>query len=163
MGQENPPEETNSSLPKPTEDPDALRESRYATGIVLPYHDRHREEKLRWYLKISREPRHMNSCNEAIGLGLFYKHQLCNYTDDELNLSQGHEDCICMVYLLPVDRKQCAEEEDDSVHPTNWLERTAEAHPALDQSFGPGTWKRLMMGDLMTQQLLLHWSHQGVQ
>ena len=33
----------------------------------------------------------------------------------------------------------------------NRLERTTEAHPSLDRSFGPGTWKRLMMGDLMTQ------------
>jgi hypothetical protein len=50
-------EETKSSPSEPTEDPDALRESRYATSIVLPYHDRHREEKPCWYLNISREPR----------------------------------------------------------------------------------------------------------
>jgi hypothetical protein len=36
------------------------------------------------------------------------------------------------------------------VLPTDWLERTMEAHPCLDWSFGPGTWKHLMMGDLMT-------------
>jgi hypothetical protein len=93
----------------------------------------------------------MNSHNEAIGLDSFYKCRPYNYTDDELNLPQGHEDCICTVDLLPVDRKWHADEDDDSVHPTDWLERTAEAHPTLDRSFGPGTWKRLMIGDLMTQ------------
>jgi hypothetical protein len=40
-----PPEETNSSPLEPMEDPDALRESWYVTGIVLACHDRHREEK----------------------------------------------------------------------------------------------------------------------
>ena len=56
-----------------------------------------------------------------------------------------------MVDLLPVDRKWHADEDDDSICPTDWLERTSEAHPALDRSFGPGRWKCLMMGDLMTQ------------
>ena len=56
-----------------------------------------------------------------------------------------------MVNLLPANRKQRKDEDDDSVLPMDWLERTAEAHPSLDWSFGPGTWKRLMMGDLMTQ------------
>jgi hypothetical protein len=146
-----PPKEINSSLSEPTEDPDALRESGYATSIVLPYYDRHREEKPRWYLEISRESCQVNSCNEAIGLDLFYKCRPYKYTVDELNLPQGHEDRVCTVDLLPVDRKWHADEDNDSVRPTDWLERTAEAHPTLDRSFGPGTWKRLMIGDLMTQ------------
>jgi len=68
------PEETKSSPSQLTEDPNALLESQYSTGVVLPYYDRHREEKPRWYLKISREPCQLNSCNEAIGLGSFFKH-----------------------------------------------------------------------------------------
>ena len=135
----NPPEETNSSPSEPMEDPDALRESQYLTGIVLPYHDRHREEKPHWYLEISREPCQVNSHNEAIGLGSFYKRQPYDYTKDELNLPQGHEDRIRTADLLPANRKWCADEDDDSVRPTDWLKRTLEAHPALDRSFGPGT------------------------
>ena len=56
-----------------------------------------------------------------------------------------------MVDLLPANRKRRKDEDNDSVLPTDWLECTVEAHPSLDQSFGPGTWKCLMMGDLMTQ------------
>jgi hypothetical protein len=147
----NSPEETNSSPSEPREGLDALRESQYPTGIVLTYHDRHWEEKPRWYLEISRDPHQVNSCNEAIGLGSFYNCQPYDYTNDELNLPQGHEDCIRTANLLPADRKQHADEDDDSVLPTDWLECTAEAHPSLDWSFGPGIWKRLMIGDLMTQ------------
>ena len=93
----------------------------------------------------------MNSHNEAIGLGSIFKHRAYDYTDDELNLPQGHEDRICMFDLLSADRKRCKDADDDSVLPTDWLERITEAHPSPDRSFGPGTWKRLMMGDLMTQ------------
>ena len=56
-----------------------------------------------------------------------------------------------MVDLLPTDRKQCEDEDDDSALPTDWLEHTAEAHPSLNRSFCPGMWKCLMMGDLMIQ------------
>ena len=56
-----------------------------------------------------------------------------------------------MVNLLPIDRKWHEDEDNDSVLPIDWLDCTSEAHPILDQSFGPGTWKHLMMGDLMTQ------------
>ena len=87
--------------------------------------------------------RQVNSCNEVIGLGSFYKRRPYDYIDDELNLPQGHEDHICTVDLLPVNRKH-PDEDDDSVHPTDWLE-------CLYRSFGPGTWKRLRIGDLMTQ------------
>ena len=128
MGQEK-NKEINSSLSEPTEDLDALRESRYATSIVLPYYNRHMEEKLCWYLEISREPRRVNSRNEAIGLGSFYKRWQYDYTNNELNLPQGHEDRMRTVDLLPVDRKQHADEDNDSICPTDWLEHTAEAHP----------------------------------
>ena len=93
----------------------------------------------------------MNFHNKAIGLGSFFKCRPYDYTNDELNLPQGHEDRIRMVDLLPANRKRCEDENDGSVRPTDWLEHTAEAHPALDQSYGPGTWKRLMMGDRVTQ------------
>jgi hypothetical protein len=77
------------------------------------------KEKPRWYLEITREPRQVNSRNEAIGLGLFYKRWPYNYTDNELNLPQGHEDYIRTVDLLPIDRKQRADDDDDSVCPTD--------------------------------------------
>ena len=99
------------------EDPNALLESQYPTGIVLSQHGRHSKEKPRWYLKISQEPHQVNSHNKAIGLGLFFKHQPYDYTNDELNLPQGHEDRICMVDLLPANRKQHEDEADDSVLP----------------------------------------------
>jgi len=67
-----------------------------------------------------------------------------------MNLPQGHEDRIRMIDLLPDDRKRHEQEDDDSVLPTDWLEHTGEASLALDHNFGKGTWKRLMMGNLMT-------------
>jgi hypothetical protein len=56
-----------------------------------------------------------------------------------------------MIDLTPEDRKSCEDANDDSVLPTDWLERTAELHPSLDRTFGPKTWRRLAMGDIMTQ------------
>ena len=73
----------------------------------------------------------MNSCNEAIGLDLFYKRQPYDYIDNELNPPQGHEDHIRLVDLLPANRKR-REDDNDSVLPMDWLEHTAEAHPSLD-------------------------------
>ena len=67
------PEETESSPSQLTKDLDVLLESQYRTGIVLPHYARHREEKPRWYLEISREPRQVNSHNKTIGLGSFFK------------------------------------------------------------------------------------------
>ena len=74
-----------------------------------------------------------------------------DYTDEEMNLPQGHEDRIRTVDLLPNDKKRREQDDDNSVLPTDWLEHTGEASLALDHDFGKGTWKRLMMGDLMTQ------------
>jgi len=149
-GRKNPLEETNSSLSESTEDPDALRESQHLTGIVLPHYNRHSEETPRWYLEISRDPCQVSSHNEAIGLGSFFKCQPYDYTDNELNLPQGHEDHIHMVDLLPTDRKRREDEDDASDVPTDWVEHTEATHHSLSRSFGPGTWKCVMMGDLMT-------------
>jgi hypothetical protein len=94
----------------------------------------------------------VNEQNEAVRLSLFFKRVPYDYTDEELNLPQGHVDRIRTVDLTPEDRKRREDADDDSVLPTDWLERTAELHHAgLDHCFGPGTWKRLMMGDLLTQ------------
>jgi len=71
----NPPEETKSSPKKPSEDPDALLESHYANSVVLPHHDRHRNNPPSWYLELSREPHLVNTQNKAVGLGLFFKHR----------------------------------------------------------------------------------------
>ena len=92
----------------------------------------------------------MNTQREATGHGSFFKCRPYDYTDDEFNLPQGHEDCMLMVDLLPVDRARCEEDDYNSVLPSDWLECTGELHPSLDRSFGPGTWKSLSMGDLMT-------------
>ena len=132
-------------------DADALLESCYANSIVLPHHDRHRNEPPRWYLEISREPRQVDAQNNAVGLGLFFKHRSYDYTDKEFNLPQGHVDRIRTVDLTPEDRKRCEDAGDDSVLPTDWLERMTELHPSLDHTFGPKTWRHLMMADLMTQ------------
>ena len=93
----------------------------------------------------------MNTQNKAIGCGSFFKCQPYDYTDEEINLPQGHEDCICMVDLLPTNRQHHEQEDDNSFLPTDWLECTRELHPAFDHSFGPGTWKSLTMGDNKTQ------------
>ena len=93
----------------------------------------------------------MNSQGKAIGHGSFFKCWPYDYTDEEMNLPQGHEDCIRMVNLLPADRKRCEQDDDVSVLPTDWLKHTADASLALDCSFSPGTWKRVMMVDIMTQ------------
>ena len=50
-GRKNPPEETNSSPSEPMEDPDALRESQYLTGVVLPHYDRRKN-----YVGTSKSP-----------------------------------------------------------------------------------------------------------
>ena len=59
----------------------------------------------------------MNSSNEAIGLGSFFERRPYDYTKDELNLPQGHEDRIRMVDLLPIDRKLCT---DVFIQLTGW-------------------------------------------
>ena len=59
-----------------------------------------------------------------------------DYTNEEFNLPQGHEDRIRMVDLLPASRHHHEQEDDDSLLPTDWLEHTG----------GPGTWKSLTMG-----------------
>ena len=92
----------------------------------------------------------MNTQNEAIGCGSFFKHQPYDYTNKEFNLPQGHEDRICMVNLLPADRQRREQEDDNSLLPTDWLKCTGELHPALDLCFDPGTWKSLFMGDNKT-------------
>ena len=56
-----------------------------------------------------------------------------------------------MVDLLHTNRQRHEHEDDNSLLPTDWLEHTGELHPALDLSFGPGTWKSLAMGDNKTQ------------
>ncbi len=119
--------------------------------IIMPYADRHSQEKPRWYLEASHEPRQINAQKEAIGRGSFFKCWPFDYTDDELNLPQGHKDRIRTADLLPIDR-QCREQDNnDSVLPKDWLERTGELHTALDHSFGPVTWRSLFLGDNKTQ------------
>ncbi len=132
------------------EDLAMLRLSKEERQIIMPYADRHSQHKPRWYVEASREPCQINSQGEAIGLGSFFNRRPFDYTDEEMNLPQGHEDRIRTVDLLPEDRKRREQEDDDSVLPSDWLERTAEISFALDHDFGKGTWKRLMMGDLMT-------------
>jgi hypothetical protein len=83
--------------------------------------------------------------------GLFLKHRPYDYTNDESNLLQGHDDHICTVDLLPTDRARREEDDNNSILPSDWLECTGEIHNLLDLSFGPGNWKSLSMGDLMTQ------------
>jgi hypothetical protein len=122
-----------------------------ATPIVLPYEDRHRADKLHWYLEASREPREINTQNEAIGHGLFFERHPYDYTDEEFNLPQGHKDRIRTIDPLPVDRARCKEDDDDFILPTDWLECTGKLHRSLDQSFGPETWKSLMMGNFSCQ------------
>ena len=139
------------SPPKPKFDIHAMMKVREVTPIILPYKDRHRADKPCWYLEASREPHQINSQHEAIGCGSFFKHCPYDYPNEEFNLLQGHKDCIYMINLLPVDRARHEEDDDDSILPTDWLERTGKLHHSLDQSFGPGTWKSLMMGDLMCQ------------
>ena len=131
------------------EDLGALRLSREERQIVMPYADRHSQHKPRQYVEASREPRQINSQGEAIGLGPFFQHPPYDYTNEEMNLPQGHEDRIRTIDLLPDDRKHREQDDDDSVLPTDWLQRTGEISFALDKSFGKGTWKRLMIGDLM--------------
>ncbi len=116
----------------------------------MPYADRHSQHKPRWYIEASRKPCQINSQGEAIGLGSFFNRRPFDYTDEEMNLPQGHEDCICTIDLLPTNRECHKQDDDDSVLPTDWLECTGEASLALDHDFRKGTWKRLMMGDLMT-------------
>ena len=81
----------------------------------------------------------MNTQNKAVGLGSFFKHRSYDYTDEELNLPQGHADRIRIrtIDLTPEDRKHGEDANNDSVLPTNWLERTAELHPSLDLTSGP--------------------------
>ena len=93
-GRKNPPEEVKSSPRSPSEDADALLESRYAINVVLPHHDRHRNEPPHWYLEITREPHQVGAQNNAIGLGSFFKRRSYDYTDEEFNLPQGHVDHI---------------------------------------------------------------------
>ena len=135
----------------PPEDRQALERSQQEHHIIMPYEDRHSQQKPRWYLEASYKLQQMNTQNEAIGCGSFFKRRPYDYTNKEFNLPQGHEDCIRMVNLLPADRQRREQEDDDSLLPTDWLECTGELHPVLNRSFGPGTWKRLAMGDNMTQ------------
>jgi hypothetical protein len=88
---------------------------------------------------------------EAVGLGSFFKHRSYDYTNEELNLSQGHTDRIHSINLTPKDQTRLEDTGDDSVLPTDWLECTAEIHPSLDLTFGSRIWRRLAIGDLMTQ------------
>jgi hypothetical protein len=92
----------------------------------------------------------MNTQNNAIGCGSFFKHRPYDYTNKEFNLPQGHEDRIHTVDLLFANRHRREQEEDNSFLPTDWLECTGELHPMLDHSFDPGTWKSLAMGDNKT-------------
>ena len=117
----------------------------------MPYEDRHSQQKPCWYLEASLEPRQMNTQNQAIGHGSFFKRRAYDYTNNELNLPHGHKDRLRTVDLLPADRQCCEQDDDNSVLPSDWLECTGELHPALDRSFGPGTWKSLCMGDHKTQ------------
>jgi hypothetical protein len=77
--------------------------------------------------------------NNAIRLGSFFKSRSYNYTDEELNLPQGHVNPIRTVDLTPEDQKRCQDADDDSVLLTDWLERTTELHPSLNRTFGPRT------------------------
>jgi hypothetical protein len=94
-------------------------ESRYANSIVLPHHDKHRNNPPRWYLELLREPPLVNAQNKAVGLGSFFKRHSYNYTNEELNLPQGHADHICTIDLTPKDQKRCENADDDSVLPTD--------------------------------------------
>jgi len=153
-GRKNPPEESKSPTPprRTPQDIATLQAGLHGDKFILPHHDRHRNDPPRWYREISREPRQVNEQNDAIGLGSFFKRNPYDYTDEEFSLPQGHEDRIRTVDLLPEDRKRREDADDDSILPSDWLERTAELHhTGLDQCHGIGTWRRLMMGDLMSQ------------
>ena len=159
-GRKNPPEESKPAPAPPQRTPEiaaAIQAAARGDKFVLPHHDRHRDDPPRWYREISRAPRQVNDQNDAIGLGSFFKRDPYDYTDEELNLPQGHADRIRTVDLLPEDRKRREDADDDSILPSDWLERTAELHRAgLDHCHGVGTWRRLMMGDLMSQYGAFH-------
>jgi hypothetical protein len=56
-----------------------------------------------------------------------------------------------LVDLLPEeDKKHQKEMDNDSVMPTDWLGCTGEFYPAVDLSYGKGTWKHLFMCVLKT-------------
>ena len=135
----------------PPEDRQALEWSQQVHHIIMPLEDRHGKQKPHWYLEASCKPQQMNTQNEAIGCGFFFKRWPYDYTNKEFNLPQEHEDRICMVDLLPADRHRSKQEDNNSSLPTDWLEHTGELHPTLDLSFSPGTFKSLAMGDNMTQ------------
>jgi hypothetical protein len=147
------PAQTSSSPPESKMSPQdlaVLRLLQEERQIVMPYADRHSQHKPRWYFEASGEPCQINSQGKAIGHGSFFNRRLFDYTDEEMNLPQGHEDRIRMADLLPEYKKRREQDDNDSVLPTDWLERTGKISFALDHEFGKGTWKRLMMGDLMT-------------
>jgi hypothetical protein len=117
-----PPEcESPPKRKTPPEDLDALEQLQQAHHIFMPYEDRHSQQKPCWYLEASCEPRQMNTQNQAIGHGSFFKCRAYDYTDNKLNLPQGHKDCVCTVDLLPADRQRCEQNDDDSVLPSDWL------------------------------------------
>ena len=144
------PERTPSPPPQSKSSPEeitALRPSQKEHQMVMPYADRHSQQKPRWYIEASCEPRQINYQGKAIGLGSFFKRRLFDYTNEEMNHPQGHDDCIRMIDLLPSDRECHKQDDDDSVLPIDWLEHTGKISLALNHSFGKRTWKRLMMGD----------------
>ena len=103
----------------------------------------------------------MNTQNQAIGHGSFFKRRPYDYTDDELNLLQGHKDCIRTVDLLPKDVQCHTEVDDDSMLATDWLEQTGELRPSLDVSFRKGTFTHFTMDDLHTEYgnfYMHHWT-----
>ena len=96
VGLESPPE-----CKTPPEDRQALEWSQQVHHIVMPYKDRQSQQKPHWFLEASCEPRQMNTQNEAIGHGSFFKCWPYDYTNKEFSLPQGHEDHIRMVNSIP--------------------------------------------------------------
>ena len=130
-----PPEGLLQTSHSPVVNPDAVHCSQERHALILPYHYHWRQEKLLWYLEASREPRPTNSHSQAIGRGSFFKHQPHDYTSEERDLPQGHEDHICTVDLLPKDVQRRPEADDNTMLVGNRVECTEELHPSLDISF----------------------------
>jgi hypothetical protein len=56
------------------------------------------------------------------------------------DLSQGHNDWICTIYLLWKDKQYHEEDNDNSLFPSDKFECTSQLYPSVDQEYGKGTY-----------------------
>ena len=81
--------------------------------------------KARWMDEMDRPKSRSTEAGNLIGFGSWYRRQPGKYSPHELTAGQGHEHRVRTVDLLPEDRLERENQDDDSMLMSDWKDRTS--------------------------------------